>query len=164
MHFNVEFDDGINLSISPNAIEDISRFLAKKGFAVESGGILLGRQISDTRSFEITCASFPSAIDIGKRFSFLRKRQPANKLISAIWKKSKGIDNYLGEWHTHDQELPVPSDIDKKLMDQVVSDGCCLLDRGFMLIIGNAGHAYVGAVNPDNDYGIYSERYFKWEK
>lgn len=164
MCFNVEFDDGVNLSISPNVIEDISRFLSKKGFAVESGGILLGRQISNTCSFEITCVSFPSTIDIGKRFSFLRKKQPANKLISAIWKKSKGIDNYLGEWHTHDQGLPVPSDIDKKLMHQVVSDGSCLLDRGFMLILGNANYAYVGVANPDNNYGIYSERYFKWKK
>lgn len=160
----VEFDDGSVLTISETVISEISKHAAKKGFRLESGGILLGCQIDGEMLFKLIAASMPSRLDVSGRYSFLRRMSPANKLIASTWEKTSGKVNYIGEWHTHDESLPVPSDTDRKLVRQVVEDGSCLLDRAFMLIVGNAGQAYVGAVNPHNDNGIYSERHIKWER
>lgn len=160
----IEFDDGVSIVIPSYIMTSLSQMLATRGFARESGGILLGKQITGTLAFELTDASLPSRYDVGKRFSFLRKMQPANRLISSAWRESNGTINYLGEWHTHNQANPVPSITDTGLMQQVVVDGSLLLARGFMLILGNADCAYIGAVNPSNDKGIYCERRIKWER
>ena len=158
----VEFDDGAILTISETVVNEISKHMAKKGFRLESGGILLGCQVDGELLFDLTAASMPSKFDVSRRYSFLRKMRPANKLIAATWDKTGGVVNYIGEWHTHDESLPIPSATDRKLMRQVVEDGSCLLDRAFMVIVGNAGQAFVGAVNPHDGNGIYSERHIKW--
>lgn len=164
MSIFVEFDDGVTLSISKQALTEISRLLAQKGFALETGGILLGRQKLKTLSFEITFASMPTARDVGNRFSFIRNKDSANRIINAAWTQASGTVNYLGEWHTHNQKIPSPSLADYRLMQQVVADGSCLLDRSFMLIVGNSNCAYTGAVNPEKgNTGIYSERHITWE-
>lgn len=158
----VEFDDGITLRIAQSVMNEISSLIASRGLNTESGGILLGTQASDAQRFEITMASMPSVLDVSRRYSFLRRMSPANKLIANSWDNSTGTVNYLGEWHTHNEPNPTPSATDRSLMLQVVKDGSCLLDRAFMLIVGNSGKAYVGAVNPHNERGIYSERWFRW--
>lgn len=164
MSAHVEFDDGATLFIPSSVMTGLSRMLAARGFARESGGILLGRQVEGALVFELTSASSPSKHDIGQRFSFLRRMRPANKLISAAWHQSNGTINYLGEWHTHNENNPIPSATDRKLVKQVVTDGSCPLSRCFMLIVGNSGDAYVGAANPIDDKGIYCERRIKWER
>ena len=164
MDAQVVFNDGTTLCFAGSVVEEIAELTASKGFGSESGGILIGRQISGTHSFEVTLASTPTVLDVGRRYSFLRRMSPANKLIASAWRKSTGIENYLGEWHTHDEAMPVPSATDRALMLQVVKDGSCLLDRVFMLIVGNAGEAYVGAVNPHGFNGFYSERRIKWDR
>lgn len=164
MDAQIVFNDGTTLRFADPVIEEIEELTASKGFGFESGGILIGRHISGTHSFEVTLASTPSVLDVGRRYSFLRRMSPANKLIASAWRKSAGIENYLGEWHTHDEAMPVPSATDRALMLQVAEDGSCLFDRAFMLIVGNAGKAYIGAVNSHNFNGFYSERHIKWDR
>ncbi|ACU95064.1 hypothetical protein Ccur_13890 [Cryptobacterium curtum DSM 15641] len=159
----VVFEDGTTLRFAGSVVEEISNLIASKGFDSESGGILLGKQVLGTQHFEVTLASKPSAFDVSRRFSFLRRMSPANKLINSAWRKSKGTVNYLGEWHTHNESKPVPSKTDKSLMLQVVEDSSCPFTRAFMLIIGNAGEVYVGVTNPQNREGIYNERLIKWQ-
>ncbi len=160
----IEFDDGVTLRIAQSVIDEISSLVASRGLDTESGGILLGTQVSDAQQFEITMASMPSILDVSRHYSFLRRMTPANKLISKSWDNSAGTVNYLGEWHTHNEPNPTPSATDRSLMLQVVKDGSCLLDRAFMFIVGNSGKAYVGAVSLHNENGIYSERWFKWAR
>lgn len=162
MSVHIEFDDGAELFISSKVINDTSRLIVKKGFETESGGILIGRQLLQSLSFEIVFASMPNINDISKQFSFIREKDAANKLIASAWEQSGGSKNYLGEWHTHNQALPVPSLIDRNLMLQIVNDGSCLFDRSFMIILGYSNCAYIGAVNPYDKLGIYSERIIKW--
>lgn len=77
----------------------------------EAGGILLGTVHGD--NLVITEATTPTVMD--KRLRFLFERMPfGHRAIARLrWKRSGGTVRYLGEWHTHPQDVPSPSGIDR---------------------------------------------------
>ena len=79
----------------------------------ESGGVLSGFYLDDY-SYRITDASEPSKLDKSSKFSFNRAKESAQEFINNLFKKSKGKKIYLGEWHTHPEDIPTPSYIDIK--------------------------------------------------
>src|SRR5579884_3498453 len=81
--------------------------------APEAGGVLLGRQILGSSDVVIDHASEPSLKDRRGRFWFRRARQPAQEIVDRAWRESGGVVNYLGEWHTHPEDDPSPSWVDK---------------------------------------------------
>ena len=50
-----------------------------------------------------------------KRFKFLFERLPLGHEAVALyrWKISQGTVRYLGEWHTHPEDYPRPSGLDR---------------------------------------------------
>lgn len=80
--------------------------------AAESGGILLGRFINETDDVVIDEAMTPTWSDQRSRFFFRRARRPAQMRVNATWAESAHTRNYLGEWHTHPEDDPVPSEQD----------------------------------------------------
>lgn len=80
----------------------------------EAGGILLGRLIKGSPDTVVDQALGPSAEDRRGRFSFFRARQPAQVLVDQVWQTSGQTLNYLGEWHTHPEDDPSPSCIDRR--------------------------------------------------
>lgn len=158
----ITFADGTELSLPTTVLESIHAHMNRKGFQIESGGILLGTRSTVSPSFEITHASLPSRFDVAHKFSFIRKKDPANDKIRSAWANSGGTVNYLGEWHTHDESLPVPSTVDRQLINQVIKDKACSFDRVFMLILGNDGTAFIGVANPNESTGFYDSKYIDW--
>ncbi|MEG0408477.1 MAG: Mov34/MPN/PAD-1 family protein, partial [Bacilli bacterium] len=77
----------------------------------EFGGILLGRVTEDGEVF-IEIATEPNFWDVSNYLSFIRRKDPSQYIIDKLWKKSKGIINYLGEWHTHPFASNSPSNGD----------------------------------------------------
>lgn len=138
------FSDGVVITVAPSALKELKQYLRKEGFSLESGGVLLGVQSQGRLEFSIEHFTLPDKSDKRSRLSFLRRSKPANKVISAVWEETSGRVNYLGEWHTHDEERPVPSAEDRKLMSNVIDDESCLFDRAFMVIVGSDGCAFVG--------------------
>lgn len=82
--------------------------------SAEAGGVLLGRLIRDSRDIVIDRAAGPSELDRRSRFSFFRARRPAQALVDEAWRESGQAAIYLGEWHTHPEDDPTPSCIDRK--------------------------------------------------
>lgn len=78
----------------------------------ESGGVLLGRHIAGTDDIIVDSITTPQTGDKGGRRFFHRARKRHQELIDAAWQESHGTVTYLGEWHTHPEELPTPSAID----------------------------------------------------
>ncbi|MCB1865904.1 MAG: Mov34/MPN/PAD-1 family protein [Chromatiales bacterium] len=58
-------------------------------------------------------ATVPTAWD--KRFRYLFERMPFGHKVIALsqWVASQGIVRYLGEWHTHPEDYPHPSGLDR---------------------------------------------------
>ncbi|WP_458232303.1 Mov34/MPN/PAD-1 family protein [Roseateles sp. P5_E8] len=76
----------------------------------ESGGILLGT-VHD-RGMLITHATAPSRFDRCLPMFFSRDSRVHREVAQRLWHESGGTTRYLGDWHTHPEDVPSPSRID----------------------------------------------------
>lgn len=76
----------------------------------EAGGILLGHVRG--KHLEILEASEPTPQDRRLRYFFERMIYGHKGLAERRWQESKGLIRYVGEWHTHPQDVPSPSPTD----------------------------------------------------
>jgi integrative and conjugative element protein (TIGR02256 family) len=75
----------------------------------EKGGIVLG-QVSEDNNYILVCrASIPGRTDKSLGKSFHRDRFRAQEIIEYEFYNSRGINTYLGEWHTHPAKVATPS-------------------------------------------------------
>lgn len=98
------------------------------GDCPESGGVLLGTV--HERGLLVTVATTPSRLD--RRFRYLFERLPFGHraLAKRLWRATAGTIRYIGEWHTHAQDIPTPSGIDLdewRKLAKVRADGRPLL-------------------------------------
>ena len=77
----------------------------------ESGGILLGRRRG--KHLEVLLATEPSSHDKRSTFSFGREAVGHAEVAQQTWLRGERQVDYLGEWHTHPQTVPIPSGIDR---------------------------------------------------
>ena len=73
----------------------------------ESAGVLIGER-RDVH-IVIKTVSEPSPLDIRSRFMVDRVSKHHQKAVDSAFKKSNGEWHYLGEWHTHPEDVPKPS-------------------------------------------------------
>jgi integrative and conjugative element protein (TIGR02256 family) len=121
----------------------------------EAGGILLGYYFGNNQ-FSIVEVSTPSSEDKATRYGFVRSKTKAQKLVREKFVNSKGKIIYLGEWHTHPEEFPTPSCIDRKSILERTTKDTLNSDVIFMIIVGYIG-VYIAAVNKE---GFLAESMF----
>lgn len=80
-------------------------------FMPESGGILLG-YVREPH-LEVLEATEPTRWDKRLRYFFDRSAQGHHDLAQRRSTESGGLVRYLGEWHTHPEDYPSPSFVDK---------------------------------------------------
>ena len=102
----------IQFNISKNVIDTIIKYKQGNNQS-ESGGFLIGSISTDGN--RIVANDFTEPLETDKRsiFSFNRSEQH-NNILNLKWKESNYTKLYLGEWHTHPQDIPMPSFVDKK--------------------------------------------------
>jgi len=98
---------------------------------------MLGRYSASSEDIIMESVTTPQSRDKRSRYRFHRAKQPHQLMIDEAWRRSGGITTYLGEWHTHPEEDPIPSMIDriswtKKLMVDNFSEAI------FFMILGTA--------------------------
>lgn len=76
----------------------------------ESGGVLLGTV--HERGLLVTMATTPTRLDRQLRYLFERLPFGHRAVARRQWRQSAGTTRYIGEWHTHPQDIPAPSGID----------------------------------------------------
>lgn len=121
----------------------LATFIQVKKGQHEAGGILLG-QVKE-KDIYITRISFPSKRDRSSRYSFMRDKRNAQDIIDYEFFNSNKRTIYLGEWHTHPEELPTPSNVDRKMIkNQLLKN---VLNEPFLLqyIQGTKGF-YLGLI------------------
>lgn len=102
----------------------------------EAGGILLGRLIDSSQDVVVDEAAPPHAEDRKSRFSFFRRKRPAQERVNRAWTSSSGTLVYLGEWHTHPEDDPQPSAHDLAQWKRILCEVVCGHDPLFFLIVG----------------------------
>jgi integrative and conjugative element protein (TIGR02256 family) len=106
----------------------------------EAGGLLVGRHLLNRVDIIVDGITEPLPGDRRTRLSFFRAPQKHQSALDLAWQVSEGTETYLGEWHTHPEEVPTPSTTDlrnwkRKLRVDVYSDVL------FFVIVGT--HALV---------------------
>ena len=86
----------------------------------EAGGLLLGEVRGE--HLNLVDATFPTADDLRARYSFERLPQGHATVAEKMWSKSRGTVRYLGEWHSHPQDHPIPSEIDRSEWKRLASE------------------------------------------
>jgi len=136
------FTDGENNLIVKSNIIRLFKKYEQKNSDYESGGILLGYIYSNY--VEIIKIITPSKLDSFGRFFFIRSKERAQRKIDKYWYKSKGILNYVGEWHTHSTINPIPSETDKESIKKTFE--MTILDINFLytIIVGQKNTYWIG--------------------
>ncbi|MCC3735951.1 Mov34/MPN/PAD-1 family protein [Rouxiella badensis] len=99
------------LYFSTAALGTFCQHIQNRDSDCEAGGLLLGSVHGNHMIIEQ--ATFPTEWD--KRFRYLFERMPFGHDTIALsrWTASNGIIRYLGEWHTHPEDYPNPSGLDR---------------------------------------------------
>ncbi len=99
------------LVIQDKVLEVLARYAQVDVCAPESGGILLG-YVREPH-LEILEATEPTRWDKRLRSFFDRSAQGHHERAQRRWTESEGLVRYIGEWHTHPEDYPTPSYIDR---------------------------------------------------
>ena len=106
--------NGSELCLKEN-VWDQFLLLQKKGeFTTENGGILIGQLNPAEKRIILTDFTDAKETDIRARFHFFRSEKYHQKTMDELWVASDYTKTYLGEWHTHDEDVPSPSTTDIK--------------------------------------------------
>ncbi len=102
---------GAYILIESDVMQALAEFRQVSPNSSESGGLLIGyfRGVH----LHITMLTRPMPGDKRSRFLFERRDLGHIKTLEAAYKNSGGSINLLGEWHTHPEKHPKPSQIDK---------------------------------------------------
>lgn len=116
------------LHLKPGVLEVFRRHIQLVETDCEAGGLLLGTVHG--KHLIIEQATTPTPRD--RRFRVLFERMPFGHaaIASALWAQSSGRVRYVGEWHTHPQNYPTPSALDRSECERLSrkrSDGRPLL-------------------------------------
>jgi integrative and conjugative element protein (TIGR02256 family) len=123
-----------DIFISTEVIALFKKHIQNKKDLPESGGIITG-EILDKVIKIITCSE-PSSDDIQSRYNFIRSHKTAQNFINYRFKISNGTEIYLGEWHTHPEDKPTPSNTDLKSFHKTLKNNRLNSDVHFMIIVG----------------------------
>jgi integrative and conjugative element protein (TIGR02256 family) len=107
----IRADDTL-FEISIAAWSAMQPFVQHSIHAMEAGGVLLGRHLRDRSAIIVDVATIPQPGDRRSRTRFHRARRHHQAVIDKAWRESDRTCTYLGEWHTHPEEIPAPSHVD----------------------------------------------------
>jgi integrative and conjugative element protein (TIGR02256 family) len=106
------FARGAYILIDSAVLQGMAMFRQRGPSDPEAGGILLGMR----RAEHLHCTAFtcPGPQDRRARTEFHRARGFHQAHALRHWNESKGLVDYLGEWHTHPERRPSPSGVDRR--------------------------------------------------
>jgi integrative and conjugative element protein (TIGR02256 family) len=119
------------VSIRPRVLATFDAHRQRRFFHREAGGQLFARVLA--REWEIVVATGPRVKDRRRRFSFRPHR--ASEQDEIFERHERGLD-YVGDWHTHPEDIPTPSPDDLSSIGEVVRRSTHHLPGFLLLIIG----------------------------
>ncbi len=109
-----QFDE-LKVTFSARALETMMSYRQKGFFSREAGGQLFGSRRQ--KGWWIEVATGPKRGDKRGRFHFWPDRRAEQDEINELYRE--GLE-FLGDWHTHPEDLPKPSNSDITSIENVV--------------------------------------------
>lgn len=132
----------INLKIHDDVMRVFLDFIQNSACDKEAGGVLTGKIFEN--HIEVISCSKPSKLDKRSRYNFIRSHKAAQGFINKVFYHSNGSEIYLGEWHTHPEETPTPSETDIISFKRTITENKLNSEFHFMIIVG-VDQIYVGS-------------------
>ena len=105
-----------------------------QNYGNEKCGILMGSQI-DNNHYRISKIS-PPCCRTQTRLGCIRDAEKANRFIQEDFHLSNHTRFYIGEWHTHPEPYPTPSDVDISSIKEIHMTASLVAPILFMIIVG----------------------------
>jgi integrative and conjugative element protein (TIGR02256 family) len=105
--------------VETEVLEVIERWTERGHASREAGGILIGSYRGD--HIQVTDCTSPLAADRRSRFRFHRRDHGHQAAAFRAWTASGGTDTFVGEWHTHPELIPTPSQLDLRTWTAITS-------------------------------------------
>jgi integrative and conjugative element protein (TIGR02256 family) len=109
---------------------------------LESAGVLIGERRGP--HIVVYDISEPGHGDIRSRYEVDRLGAHHQAKVYEVFNRSSGTKQYVGEWHTHPEDFPIPSDIDKRSWSKNLNSNIPMI----VLIVGRSG-LWVGKKEKD---------------
>ncbi|WP_080704850.1 Mov34/MPN/PAD-1 family protein [Bordetella bronchiseptica] len=104
---------------APDVLRVFKNYRQRLFWQPEGGGILLGRRRG--KHLEVVLATEPSPKDRRATFSFVREANGHAEFAELAWHQGDKKIDYLGEWHTHPENVPNPSGVDRREWGKLVA-------------------------------------------
>lgn len=127
----VELPGGIDMVVEADVLEHISAYRQKSCFRREAGGQLFAR--IRVGKWTIVKATGPRKSDWRSRFGYHPDRKAENEEIKRLF--ADGL-HFVGDWHTHPQNVPRPSDTDIHSMNEAVAQSLHDLPGFLLFVVG----------------------------
>lgn len=135
-------DKRLLLNFEDKVLEVFKDHIQHGHAANEAGGLLLGEVRG--QHLNVTAATVPTAHDKRMRYFFERAPVGHSSVAQTLWNNSGGTVRYLGEWHTHPQDVPSPSGTDRSEWRRMASERRDR--RPFLAVIVGRNELYVELV------------------
>lgn len=99
------------VTLTDEVTRQIQRFTEPPESNLEAGGILLGSYRGP--HIEIVQCTTPMRRDARTRFGFVRRDPGHQRAADSAWRASGRTINFVGEWHSHPEDHPRPSNVDE---------------------------------------------------
>jgi integrative and conjugative element protein (TIGR02256 family) len=128
--------------VLPTSHEQLLRARCGASWPNETGGILVGRYTSCLASAVVTQLPPPPPDSLYGRTRFIRGHRGLRDLLAALWAQGgEAREYYLGEWHYHPGELPVPSRRDESQMKEIARDPRYHCPEPLLVLVGGSPSA-----------------------
>jgi integrative and conjugative element protein (TIGR02256 family) len=119
--------------------EQLLQERSAKSWPNETGGILVGCYTEQLDTAVVTRLPMAPADSISSRARFIRGLRGLQKLLTRLWDQSPEVrEYYLGEWHCHPGQAPVPSPQDEAQMKAIAEDPKYRCPEPVLLIVGGS--------------------------
>ncbi len=103
---------GRKIKINNEILEHIYKYRQVAESDLEAGGIVIGREIIENNNLIIEYITEPYSNDRRDKFRFKRIDKRHVEYFESVYERFNGIHVYVGEWHTHPEDIPNYSSID----------------------------------------------------
>ena len=125
--------DGNVVDVLSPVLEEIKQWIQDDISKPESGGYIVGYQHKHTGNISLEAVSHPYLLDVKNRVRF-DMRDPRHQYFLRKARRNKSY--YMGVWHTHPQEVPIPSDIDWNDWNETMKSDTTGCQYVFFIIAG----------------------------
>lgn len=124
---------GLTLEIDDNLLSSLID-IGKKHYPNEFGGFLIGNYSETQTHLRITDTILPNKFK-GTPYLFERDTIGIDDKLKQFYNEEPK-KYYLGEWHTHPDNLPIPSKTDINAINSIANHASVSIKNPIMLIIG----------------------------